>query len=51
MSDKRNPKRPAGEAGANWVRCNCGRAARSLKLIRHRKDCKLSQHNARPEPK
>lgn len=38
--DPRNPKRPDGDAGANWVRCReCGRGAPSLKLLRHAKSC------------
>jgi hypothetical protein len=41
MSDPRNPKRPDGEAGSNWVRCrDCGREARKIVAIRHRKSCR-----------
>jgi hypothetical protein len=39
--DPRNPKRPEGCEGDNWVRCrNCGRSAVALRLIRHTKLCR-----------
>lgn len=40
QADPRNPKRPNGEAGANWAQCrSCGRGSHKLGLIRHAKYC------------
>jgi len=41
--DPRNPKRPEGDAGSNWVRCReCGRQAHQIKLIRHVQGCRAA---------
>ena len=38
QADPRKPRRPAGDLGANWVRCReCDRSAPTLKLLRHAK--------------
>lgn len=38
--DPRNPRRPAGEAGANWCECrHCGRGGSSIAEIRHQPHC------------
>lgn len=38
--DPRNPKRPEGEAGANWASCNtCGRGGPGMSFVRHRASC------------
>jgi len=38
QADPRAPKRPEGEAGANWVCCrSCGRSAPTMRLLRHAK--------------
>jgi hypothetical protein len=40
QSDPRNPKRPDGEAGANWAHCrSCDRGGPGLSFIRHRAGC------------
>jgi hypothetical protein len=41
--DPRNPKRPDGEAGANWAQCHgCGRGGPGIGFIRHRQGCGMS---------
>lgn len=40
QADPRNPKRPDGDAGSNWVQCReCRRGAPTLRLLRHAKSC------------
>jgi hypothetical protein len=44
--DPRNPKRPDGDAGANWCVCrSCLRGAHHMRDIRHTKACR-----AEPSP-
>lgn len=40
QADPRNPKRPDGDVGSNWVKCReCCRGAPTLRLLRHAKGC------------